>query len=45
MIERPTGYTVKTVIMFAMSSTDPAVDDLTWISASFSSSIPAWTGR
>ena len=30
MLERTTGYTVKTVIMFAMSSTDPAVGDLTW---------------
>ena len=30
VIERPTGYTVKTVIMSAMSSTDSAAHDLTW---------------
>jgi hypothetical protein len=30
VIERPTGYTVKTVIMSAMSLPDSAVHDLTW---------------
>jgi hypothetical protein len=30
VIERPTGYTVKAVIMSAMSSTDSAAHDLTW---------------
>ena len=30
MLERPTGYTVKTVIMFAMSPTDPLAEELTW---------------